>query len=90
MNKILDWLGTRFSGHSAAVETDEANDPVANREPVQNVPTQDQDDDQGTVDQPGLGLQDDADPEYSRDKGFDPYNTGPLDISKTKESSSDE
>jgi len=90
MNKIIDWLGTRFSGDAAAVEADESDSRVESRESHENVPAQDQDDDQGTSNQPGLGLQDDVDPEYSRDKGFDPYNTGPLDVSKMKESSSDE
>jgi len=90
MSKIIDWLGTRFSGTSAPVEADVRNNPVESREPPESAQAQDNDDDQETASQPGLGIQEDANPEYSRDKGFDPYNTGPLDVSKMKESSSDE
>ena len=85
MKKIIDWLATRFSGDSTPIEAVERHHPAPPPEPVQG-----KDDDQETVNQPGLGLQDDADPEPSRDKGFDPYNTGSLDVSKVKESSSDE
>ncbi len=90
MNKIFDWLETRFSADSAPVEADVHDNPVESRQPPESATAQDKDDDQETVNQPGLGIQDDVDPEYSRDKGFDPYNTGPLDVSKTKKSSSDE
>ncbi len=90
MKKIFDWLETKLSGDSAPVEADERHHPVSSQKPAENPSVQEIDDDQETVSQPGLGIQDDADPEYSRDKGFDPYNTGPLDVSKTKKSSSGE
>ena len=90
MNKISERLETKFSGDSASVESDERDNSVETRKSPANAPAQDKNDDQETVNQPGLGTQDDVDPDYSRDKGFDPYNTGPLDVSKTKESSSDE
>ena len=90
MNKIIDWLGTRFSGDSAPEEPDTRNNPVESRQPPESAAVQNNNDDQDTANQPGLGIQEDANPEYSRDKGFDPYNTGPLDVSKMKESSSDE
>ena len=90
MKPILEWLETKISRNSAAVEADKRHTPVARQEPKEKPPVPNEDVDQETVTGPGLRTQDDAEPEHSREKGFDPYNTGPLDISKAKNSSSDE
>ena len=90
MKQIIEWLETKFSRDSAAVETDDGHKPVESHKPPVNVPVQKIEANQETMTGSDPGAQDDTEFSSSREKGFDPYNTGPLDTSKWRESDSDE
>ena len=108
MKRFLNWLETKFSRHSAAVELDEHHTPVGVR-PMENakneysvevafdaelpgqvkshelgknvlIPDEYASDD---TTQPELSILDESSPDASESTGFDPYDTGRFDTSKT-------
>ncbi len=77
MKRILKWLETKFSRHSAAVEADERHTPV------------DKYVSHDTITQPVLRMR--AESSYiviESPAGFDPYNSGRFESSKSRESRS--
>ena len=72
MKRILKWLETKFSGHSAAVEADEHHTPVD--EYVSD----------DAITQPALRTLDESLLDASESIGFDPYNSGSFETSKSR------
>lgn len=110
MRRIFDWLGTRFSRHSAAIEADERHPPVEvrdertknaeekyvveiscggeyrdrveNHRQVKDIPVPDNYASDDTIAQRQLNILNEPPLDLSGSAGFDPYNTGRIDISK--------
>ncbi len=91
MKRILKWLETKFSGHSAAVEADEPHGGVESDEPGENVLNPDKCADD-TSTQPGLTILKESSyevieltgNEVIESPGFDPYNSGSFETSKSR------
>ncbi len=88
MQRILKWLETKFSGHSAAVEVDEPYSRVKSHEPGKNVLIPDKYVSNDTITQPALRILDGSSLGVSESTGFDPYNSGSFDTSKSWDSRS--
>ncbi len=82
MKRILKWLETKFPGHSAYVEPDERHTPV------------DKHVSHDTITQPVLRTREESSyvviesPGFIESTGFDPYNSGSFETSKSRESRS--
>ena len=72
MKRVLKWLETKFSRHSAAVEADERHTPVD--EYVSD----------DAITQPALRILDESSLDASESIGFDPYNSGSFETSKSR------
>lgn len=86
MHQILKWLASRFSQRSADVEPDEQHAPVG-ATTNENVKQENSASDQApTI--PVLTLIQESSFEVIESVGFDPYNSGSFDASKSWKSSS--
>ena len=83
MKRILKWLETKFSGHSAAVEADEPHGGVESDEPGENVLIPDKYADDA-ITQPALRILDKSSLDATESTGFDPYNSGSFETSKSR------
>jgi len=86
MKRILKWLETKFSRHSAAVEADERHIPVGVTT-KENVKEENSDSDY-TLTLATLTSLEEPPFVVFESTGFDPYNSGSFDTSKTWESHS--
>jgi len=78
MKRILKWLETKFSRHSATVEADERHTPI------------DKHDSHDTITLPVLRIREESSyvviesPGLNESPGFDPYNSGSFETSKSR------
>ncbi len=72
MKRILKWLETKFSRHSAAVEADERHTPV------------DKHVSHDTITQPVLRTRKESSYVVIESPGFDPYNSGSFETGKSR------
>ncbi len=72
MKRILKWLETKFSRHSAAVEADERHTPV------------DKYVSHDTITQPVLRTREESSYVVVESPGFDPYNSGSFETGKSR------
>ncbi len=86
MKRILKWLETKFSQHSAAVEADETHSPIGVR-PKENAKEENNDSDHTPI-LATLTILEEPPFVVFESTGFDPYNSGSFDTSKTWESHS--
>ena len=88
MKRILKWLETKFSRHSAAVEADEPDTPVGVTVRVRVKPKDIAKEEYSvevaddTITQRALGILDESSLDASESTGVDPYNSGSFDTSK--------
>ena len=94
MKRILKWLETKFSQHSAAVEADETHSPIgvrpkenAKEENNENAKEENNDSDHTPI-LATLTILEEPPFVVFESTGFDPYNSGSFDTSKTWESHS--
>ncbi len=83
MKRILKWLETRFFGHSAAVEADAPHGRAESDEPGENVLIPDKYADDA-ITQPALRILDKSSLDATESTGFDPYNSGSFETSKSR------
>jgi hypothetical protein len=88
MKKILKWLEAKFSRHSAAVEVDEAHNGAESREPGKAVHMPNIYDCDDPFKQRQLKTLDNSSLDASESTGFDPYNSGSFETSKSRSTSS--
>jgi hypothetical protein len=87
MNRFFKWLETKFSRHSAIAEAEELHVPVGvsvtPKENVKEEYTVEVGFDQDTATDPELTILSDSSLDATESAGFDPYDTGCFDPSKT-------
>ena len=116
MKRVLRWLATKFSRHSATVEADERQTPVGvsvrpiknveeehsvesgldagvperveSQEPGKDIPMPNIDDGDDTITHLQLEPLDESSLDANESRGYNPYDTGSLDTSKTSGSRS--
>ncbi len=82
MNWILNWLETKFSRHSTAVEPDERHAPVGVA-PKENVKKENNASDHSPT-LPKLASLEETSFDVIESTGFDPYDSGGFETSKSR------
>ncbi len=77
MKRILKWLETKFSRHSAAVEADECHAPVDKHVSHDTIT-------QPLLRIPVLRIREESSYVVIESPGFDPYNSGSFETSKSR------
>ena len=84
MKRILKWLETKFSRHSAVIDSNEPQSPgrVQSNEPGKDVPMPNIYGFDDTITQSKLRIRYKSSLDASESTGFNPYNSGSFDTSK--------